>query len=60
MLKETGVFPLFFCVALFAGLAQRVLVLVIFLVTGVTGRGSLRFSHRHGVAAFALGRFVLA
>jgi hypothetical protein len=55
-----GVLPLFFCVALFAGAAQRVLVFVVFLVTGVTG--GRRFLLRHGdcMAAFALGRFVLA
>ena len=60
VVKEMGVLPLFFCVALFAGAAQGLLMFVVLLVAGVTGSGGLLLSHRHGVAAFAFRGLVFA
>lgn len=60
VVKERGALPLLLRMALFARSAQGLLVLVVFLVTGVTGGGSLLFGHRHSVAAFAFRGFVFA
>ena len=60
MVKRRCFFPVLLRMTGFTGSTQCAFVCIVFLVTGVTGRGRLLFGHRPFVAAVAFRGFVLA